>query len=102
MNCLTENCYHKMTRRGRMDRHVNSWSIGLCPCCLKELVDIGSIVWSRGLGVIGCRQYLEQGEPVAKFGKNKPVIIKPKFKRTLFKNIKVNSDPSKVDRSLIF
>jgi len=58
MKCKTEGCYHTMTRRGRMNRKINSWSIGMCPCCLMILIELDIIKWKGTIPNHGCSQYL--------------------------------------------
>lgn len=64
MICINEGCYHKMTRRGAISRDKNSWSLQLCPCCLRELVDMNSIVWKNKISKNGCKNYLGKPEPI--------------------------------------
>ncbi len=84
----------------------NSWALfDICPCCAVELKSNGCLPdfsLSHSVTSNGCRQYKNKPEPVSRFGENRKIIIKPKSKKTLKKFTKINSDPSKVDRSLIF
>lgn len=104
MICINENCYHKRTRRGSIGRDKNSWSIQLCPCCLRELINMGSITWKNEISKNGCKQYLgkPEPEPRIKAFRNIQDNIKLKTRKKLLKYTKVNSDKSKVDRSIIF
>ena len=50
-----------------MNKMKNSWSIGLCPCCLLELIEMGSITWNylqNHPSKSGCRQYRGKPEPI--------------------------------------
>ena len=105
MKCIIDGCYHKMTRRGSINRKSNSWSERLCPCCLIELIDMDSIIWNHLTSKSGCRQYIGQPEPLPRIIAYRDITEKPKpkiMKKTPWKYTKVNSDKSKVDRSIIF
>ena len=105
MLCKISNCLHKRSRRGSMN-HANSWALfEICPCCSVQLKNFGCLNGfdlSHSIRNSGCKNYLGKPEPVPKFGKNRKIIIKPKIKKTLRKFIKINSDPSKVDRGIIY
>ena len=87
-----------------MNRKSNSWSIRLCPCCLIELIGMGSIIWNNMTSKSGCRQYKGEPEPMPRIKAYRiiPEIPKIKIRKKLLKYTKINSDKSKVDRSIIF